>query len=265
MRLVINNSDKAEKFSIIWRNMKQFSGYVAIYFKDSGIYVQGMDSSHICLFELKIDKDWFDEYEFNEDDMPHIAVSTSILSKVILTRQQQQQIEWHYEGESDTLNINFESKEKEEYNKYFNVSLITLDQELLNVEDQECDVDMVIPTKKIGSIVDQLVIFDEIVQIICSESVIELISAGDEGSMKVNLDIDDLLEYAISEDLIFKQTFSLKHFQLITQFIKLSVEAKIGFRNDGPMEMLYDLDNKEGDESSVNYLRFYLAPKIDEE
>ena len=38
-----------------------------------------MDGSHVCLFDLKIKKDWFDDYEANEEI---ISFNSNIIVKI---------------------------------------------------------------------------------------------------------------------------------------------------------------------------------------
>ena len=54
MKLVINNSVKATKFSNIFNNLKHFTETMNLHFSENGLYVQGMDKTHCCLFEFKI-------------------------------------------------------------------------------------------------------------------------------------------------------------------------------------------------------------------
>ena len=82
-----------------------------------------------------------------------------------------------------------------------------------------------------------------------------MLSICSEGSMKVDIKMEDVKEYAIAEDTILTQSYSLKYVQLMCQFNKLSTEIKMGFCKNMPMTMKYEL----GEES---YVMFYLAPKI---
>ena len=56
MKLVIHDSKKAEQFAIIFRHLTQLADYVSIYFTKENISAQGMDDSHVCLFEFQIMK-----------------------------------------------------------------------------------------------------------------------------------------------------------------------------------------------------------------
>ena len=53
----------------------------------------------------------------------------------------------------------------------------------------------------------------------------------------------------------------IKYFKLMTGFNKLSSEVKLGFSEVNPMLMLYAL---EPNGSELNYIKFYLAPYIND-
>ena len=271
MKLVIKNKQKAEKFSHIFRHLKQFVDIISLYFNNDKLYAQGMDSSQVGLFELNINKDWFDEYEINKGDVKHIATKTSILHKVINTREENQSISIEYDDFPDKLNISFESDIKEEYNKYFELALIDLSEDLMSLDGHECQADMIFPTKKFSCLIEQHAIFNDNIHILCSEDEIKFTTKGDEGEMIVKMNINDLSEYAIEEDKEIIQSFSLSHLNTMCQFNKLSSEVLIGFCENKPMLMKYilddinpSIDNEELDVPS-NYIRFFLAPKINDD
>ena len=52
MEFVLTNKQKTNQFSHIFKNLKNISTDVEMHVKETGIYIQGMDPGHICLFEL---------------------------------------------------------------------------------------------------------------------------------------------------------------------------------------------------------------------
>ena len=267
MRLVIKNKQKAEKFSHIFKHLKAFTDYITLYFNNEKLYAQGMDSSHVGLFEINIQKDWFDEYSFDKDDIKSIALKTHILQKVINTREENQSIILEYSGSPDHLDVSFDSSFKEEYNKYFELSLVELSVDLMSLEGHDCEADMVFPTKKFSNLIEQHSIFNDNIQVYCSEEKIKFTTKGDEGEMNVDMDINDLTEYAIEEDKEITQSFSLTQLNIMCNFNKLSSEVIVGFGDDKPKLMKYILEDVLYDEDdniidSNNYIRFFLAPRI---
>jgi hypothetical protein len=48
-----------------------------VIFYDDYLYIQGMDKSHICLFDVKIFKSWFNEYQKSNNDTEKVLISFS--------------------------------------------------------------------------------------------------------------------------------------------------------------------------------------------
>ena len=80
-------------------------------------------------------------------------------------------------------------------------------------------------------------------------------SSGNDGSMQVEMKIDDIKEYAIAEATTIVQSYSLKYIHLMCQFNKLAPEMNMGFSKDKPMTMKYDL-------LEDSYVLIHLAPKM---
>ena len=66
MKLCINEPKKSEQFGTIFQNLTQIANEIAMRFSEDKVYVQGMDSSHVCMFELVLKKEWFSVYELSE-------------------------------------------------------------------------------------------------------------------------------------------------------------------------------------------------------
>ena len=257
MKLVISDRDNANKFATIFHHMNTLTDMVQLIFSDKGLYLQAMDVAHVCLFELSIESTWFNAFKIDKEDQKTIAINISMFYKIINTKQENQAIELNYTGEPDKLLINFTSDIKGEHNKYFELPLVELDYQLLNVNNTECQAAFVIESKVFSTISDQLMIFDESINVYCDEEKIKLVADGLEGKMEVPIPIDQLEEYEIEENGRVNTWYSLKYFHKMASFHKIAEEVKLEFSGDFPMKMTYDLG---GD----SYLKFFLAPKIED-
>ena len=66
LEITINNEKKVYQFTTILQNLKSISNDLTLQCDEKGIYAQGMDSGHVCLFELNIGVEWFDKYVCTE-------------------------------------------------------------------------------------------------------------------------------------------------------------------------------------------------------
>lgn len=255
MKITIEDPCKSIKLANIFCHLKPFIDNVVIYFKEGGVYIQCMDKSHCALFECSLDKSWFTSYNYNEDDdMSSVCVSIGMLYKVLNTRENDQTLEIELSKDNeDKIYISFIGGKM---CKYFELPLINVDYELLNTSElRETDIDLTIESKTFCDLINQLMIFDEILTLTFSEDKIDMKSSGSEGSMQVEMKIDDIKEYAIAEATTIVQSYSLKYIQLMCQFNKLATEINMGFSINKPMTMKYDLLEN-------SYIIIHLAPKI---
>lgn len=259
MKILVKDSSKTSKISIIFNNLKHFSESIVLNFSEDGVYIQGMDTSHICLFECKITNDWFDEYSYNvnnDNEVGEIGISTKILGKVISTFNEEQVMEMEVNKKNDYLKLNFINGTKS-CDKFFELPILDIDIEKLIIPELESDVDLTLPSKRMYDLVSQFQIFNDDLEMSFSDSEIFMKASGVDGSMTVKMSLDDVSEYAIGENLVLKQTFSLRYFHMMCLFNKLSNELTLAFKENNPMLMLYDIGEN-------SYIRFFMASKFDD-
>ena len=271
MEFYINDKKKAECFSVIFQNTKDFSDHTVMYFDENGLFMQGMNNSHVCLYELRIPSEWFHKYNYTSStEKLLLGINNETIYKIINTKQEEHSIYFKYTDDTDHMEINFKKNTEEKkdstdskssqtlvLDKYYQIKLIDLEENLLEIPETEYNVDIMIPTKSFADIIQELTIFHTDLKIICTDEKIDLIANGNNASMKANIDIDDLNEYAIEEDYEYKQHYSLEFVKLMTQFSKLSNEIFIGLSDSTPMKVEYKF--QEG------VISLYLAPKIEDD
>jgi proliferating cell nuclear antigen PCNA len=257
MKIIISDAQKANKFSTIIQHLKNFTDNILFYFKPEGLYIQCMDGNHCCLFESTISKTWFNEYLFSaETDQASIGITLALFHKVLNVRHDSQTLELELSDDyKNHILIHFVNSKDHKFDKHFQLALVQIDYELMEPTPIDTIVDLTMESKTLSELVNQLIIFNDVVSFNFKEEIIYMVSTGLEGSMKVDIKMDDVQAYAIAEDMTLTQCYSLKYVQLMCQFNKLSNDISMGFCTDMPMTMKYDL----GEES---FVLFHLAPKI---
>ena len=256
MKITIEDTRKIGKLATIFCHLKPFTDNIVIYIKPEGLQIQCMDDGHCALFECTLEKGWFTEYDFNANtDMPCVSMNIGMLYKVLNTREDDQTMEITLtKDNADQINITFNGGKT---CKYFELPLVNIDYDVLNTDSiKDTDIDLTIEAKTFCELINQLMIFDEVLTMTFSEEKIDMKSSGNEGSMKVYMKIDDLKEYAMDENTTtLVQSYSLKYIHLMCQFNKLSTDINMGFSKDKPMTLRYDL--LEGSNVVI-----HLAPKV---
>lgn len=257
MRIHITNLIKSELFSAVFQNMKAFAVDFNIMLTEEKMFVQAMDSGHVSIVELNIPCVWFDIYE---TDNAMIGINSVILSKILSTRDKSQHIELATAEGSDRMTIRFVSDDKSIFDKTFEVPLVDLDSEVMEIPEVEYQAEFSLPSTNFAGLINQLKMFGETMEIDCSEGSITLFSDSQEyGKMSAQISIDDLTSFAIDEGERLKMSFSISHLHSIAQFNKLSKEVELKLKRNNPIQVLYSL----GDENTS--LRFFLAPKIEDQ
>ena len=255
MNILINDTTKADIFSSLFQHIKLFTEQVNITFNKEKLYLQTMDSSRVSIFEMHLPEKWFDEFKLDNDISVVIGVNANILFKVLNTRDKEQTINIQYELDSDKLNIHFTCENKKNFDKHFSVPLINIEEELMDIPNFESNTDITVPSSYFAGIINQMEIFGDSIDFICSEEKIQLISEN--GTMRVDIDVDELTSYSITEgDEDMKISFSLSRLHSICMYHKISKEMEIILTHNFPMKVIYNLDFEEAK------MIFYLAPKI---
>jgi len=257
MSFIISDSKKATKFTIIINHLKQFTSNILLHLKPEGLYIQCLDDSHCCLFECDLFANWFDEYTF--EFTKAIGINLTTLYKVLNARQESQSIELVIDDEmEDTVFIHFIKGANGHFDKHFELSLMNIESECMNVTAPETLVDLTMETKTFCDMINQFMIFDDVLLIHFTEETIGLTASGSDGKMRTNINIDDIKEYQIAETINLKQSYSLRYINMMCHFSKLSTDIYMGFSESMPMLMKYDLGEK-------SHASFHLAPKIVED
>jgi proliferating cell nuclear antigen len=241
--------------------MKLFTEHINIMFEKERVYVQSMDSARVSIFEITLPSSWFDVYEHTNETTIAIGINSTMLFRVLNTREKEQEVNFVFtEEESDTLYINFTCENTSIFDKRFELPLIDLDCEFMAIPTTDSQADLSMPSAIFSSIMNQLKMFGDSLDIECTEEKIVLQSTSSEsGKMLVDINIDDLTSYAINEGETMKLSFSLNVLHNICMYNRLSKDIEIHLTENFPMKLVYSLGNEDAK------ISFYLAPKISDD
>jgi hypothetical protein len=288
MKIVISNKDKKELFISIFHVLKNCSSLICCKFKQDLLHIQGMDKSHVCLFNLEIKNKWFDEYNIN--DQKQICFDSNVFYSIISTKSDSQDLIIKMDNDNeDTVFIQFlstiskintdqescqdntdkkkktggkkkdtkVSNEKNEFKKLFKMPLSEYDYEEMSIPVVDYDAEFSLSSKLVTDIFSQLSNFGTDIIMKCSEESIHLTTNSITGEMCVQIPIDDLTSYSIIEEEEVELIYSLIYVNKMCITNKISSEIDFSLSKESPMKISYNL----GDDSSIV---FYMAPKIND-
>ena len=263
LTITINNSSKVTQFNTVLQNLKGISNCVLLNCDEKGIYAQGMDGSHVCLFELKIGEDWFDEYSC--DESCSMGINCEMLYKILSCLKEGQHISMKHDSATSKLTIDLLGNS---YDKSFELSLIEIDSDMVELPSRESTADIKFVSKDFAELINQLSIFGEKLKITCNDDII-LNSANEFGKVDITVKEDDIVEYMMEDGAEVESYFGIKFIHMITKFANINKEVGIHISNDYPIKMVYALDDwkdqnddddDEGEQPLNHYIAFYLAP-----
>jgi proliferating cell nuclear antigen PCNA len=268
MKLEIKDPTKADIFTNMFQNIKLFTDNMNISFEKEQFYVQGMDSSHVSIFEINIAQEWFDTYEIKEPSV--IGVSTPIFHKILNTRSIGHQISMEIgETDKDRMLIEFTSECQGTFDKSFHMPLMDIDTDRMLIPETEYDLEFIIDSKKMKSIIDELSHFGDAVSISFKDDTVLFASeTAAEGAMKLKASIEDFDSCTVDDEATISSNYATRYIMWMTHFHKINKTCCVSIKNGIPMQFKYPIENKgeendnEDNTSNQNYVRFFLAPKI---
>jgi proliferating cell nuclear antigen len=258
MLIEIKDKKKKDTFISIFHILKNSSLQINATFNNNLCHIQGMDKSHVCLFDLILKDKWFNL--FNVSNTINLSFDSNMFYSIISTKSDEQNLIITKNENDDFLSIELTTNgsKKCDYDKYFKIQLIEYDYEEMNIPQTNYDAELSLPSKKVNDMLLQLSNFGNDLNIICIDECVDFKTKGTSGEMRVNIPIDDMNSYSVLQDEAVNLTYSLQYITKMCITNKLSTDINFNLSNECPMKINYDL----GDDS---LLTFYIASKISDD
>lgn len=255
MELSIKGKKKCGDFKTMCALFSSIVDELEIQVRENELFIQAMDTGHICLFELSLKNEWFETFTTIKKS-ESFCVKMSYLSKIM-----------NCLSDSDTIIIRNSKKDKLNFElrgngivKCFELSLMDFDCDALEIPNVEHELDMEISTEQLQNLINELSNFGEVVNLTATEGNFSMTTKYNkfETTMKVDIDIEDFDNYSIMEDTEVSADFALFHMQKMVSFSKLSKMVNIHFSSNLPIHFEYTLEN----DSSIN---IWLSPRMEDD
>ncbi|ODV81701.1 DNA polymerase delta processivity factor [Suhomyces tanzawaensis NRRL Y-17324] len=227
---------------------------------EHGITVQAVDDSRVLLVSLLVGQTAFSDYRCDRDVT--LGIDLDSFSKIIKSANNEDYLTLLAEDSPDSVMTIFEDKKKERVSEY-SLKLMNIDSEFLKIDDMEYDTVITMPSAEFAKIVRDLKNLSESLNIIVTKDSVKFSSDGEVGSgsivLKPYTDMDRPEESInVHLDNPVDLTFGLKYLSDIIKATGLAGTITIKLADKTPALFEYKLD-------VGGYLRFYLAPKFDED
>lgn len=270
MKIILTDKQKVQQFACILRHLKNISSNIEMVVYPTNLYVQGMDGTHASLFEIYLNESWFAEYEVKKQY--NLGINCELVFRILNCLDETQNIKLEYDH-GDHLYITLYPREGEQsIVKEFQLPLVMMDNDILCIPDTDYSVDLKMVSSEFSDLIDQLSIFGQELLVKCNDEKIEMTGQGDMGKMKAVIKEQDILIYAIEENTTIELSFGMNFVKDFSTFSKVNKAMNIHWSENVPMKIEYSLDEAIDDDDddvsdisgATNYVRFYLAPKIED-
>lgn len=231
----------------------------------NGIAMQAMDSSHVSLIAMMLREEGFDHYRCDRNIS--LGINLATLSKILKCAGNDDNVTLKADDEGDCVNIMFENESQDRISD-FEMKLMDIDSEHLGIPDTEYKCTVKMPSAEFQRICRDLSVLGDTCTISVSKDGIKFSVKGDTGNGSVALrqsqSVDsDKESVVIDMEEPVELTFALRYLNFFTKATGVSETVTLQMSKDVPLVCEYSMEGDSGD--NTGYIRYYLAPKIDEE
>lgn len=233
-------------------------------FNESGVQVQCMDSSNVGMVHLLMKESAFDEYVCSE--AVTLGINVEALAKVLKMCGSNDKLVVQAGGEvpAEKLRFVFISPDDDRIAD-FEMSAMSLEVDAVGVPPFEDSHTLVkLPSAELKKAITDLKEFGDFLRVSTTKEGIKFNSEGDIGTANVLLKTRTGAKpeecTTIEGDEEVDMSFGMRYINLFTRATALSKTCEFQLKQGNPFRLTYHLE-----EESQGFIRFLLAPKVDDE
>lgn len=225
-----------------------------------GITLQAMDSSHVSLVSLLMRSDGFEEYRCDRNI--NLGINMSSMTKIMKCAGNDDIITIRSGDQPDAATFTFESPDRDKVAQY-EMKLMDIDGDHMGIPDTEHDAVVKMPASEFQRICRDLSTIGESLEISVTKEGIKFAASGELGkgnvTLKQNSSVDDdgnSVTIEMNDNVTL--TFAVQYLNTFTKATPLADFVTLSMSAEVPLMVEYRIE-------SMGYVRYYLAPKIEEE
>lgn len=221
--------------------------------------LQAMDSSHVSLVQVTLRDAGFDLYRC--DRSLTLGFNTTLISKILKCAGNDDSITLKAEDEAEKLTLMFENPSADRISD-FEIKLSDIDTEQLGIPDTTYKCTIKMPSNEFQRIIRDMQVLGESCQISCTKEGCRFSVSGESGSgnilIRANSTDKEEDQVIIDMDEPVELTFSNRYLNFFTKATSLGPSVILSMSPDVPIVVEYPIEN-------LGHVKFYLAPKIDDD
>ncbi|XAR65891.1 hypothetical protein NMG60_11011885 [Bertholletia excelsa] len=226
----------------------------------TGFSLQAMDSSHVALVALLLRSEGFEHYRCDRNIS--MGMNLANMAKMLKCAGNDDIVTIKADDGTDCVTFMFENPNQDKISD-FEMKLMDIDSEHLGIPEAEYDAIVRMPSAEFARICRDLSSIGDTVVISVTKEGVKFSARGDIGTANIicrqNTSIDKPEEATIIEiRQMVSLTFALRYMNSFAKATPLSSQVTISLSSDLPVVVEYKV-------AEMGYIRYYLAPKIEEE
>eukprot|EP01088_Endostelium_zonatum_P017027 TRINITY_DN4842_c0_g1_i1.p1 TRINITY_DN4842_c0_g1~~TRINITY_DN4842_c0_g1_i1.p1 ORF type:complete len:280 (-),score=58.92 TRINITY_DN4842_c0_g1_i1:31-807(-) len=226
---------------------------------EDGIALQAMDSAHVSLVAMSMEADNFSDYKCSK--RMQLGVKIESMSKILKCAGNEDELTLTAQEGAGVMKFTFTGKNKE---SEFELKLLQIESDSLTIPKTDYAVTISMSSAEFQRICRDMTILGETVVISADKEGVTFSTSGDIGKGSVLIkssegSVDDKEEATkISIEEPVELTFALRYLNMFTKATGLSTSVSLQLSKDVPLVVQYSI-------ADVGWVRYYLAPKIDDD
>ena len=253
--IILMETVQASIVKSLFESMKDVLQDCNMCFSAQGATICSMDGSHVALVNMFIDAEKIEKYYCRQTHMIGLSVSTMI--NCLKPIGNFDTLSWEVkDNQPDILRLRIANTEKKRTHDY-DVKLIDIDCEMLEIPDKDFDCVMTIPSNDMQHTIRDLNHIGDKIRIRSNQSDLTMSAEGDDASLTVAMK-QSVQGCSIqnTDHASIDNSYSSKYLMFFTKATNLSQWVEIYLCQDYPMTIKYNV-------ASIGHLQFCLAPCID--
>ncbi|EAX99202.1 proliferating cell nuclear antigen, putative [Trichomonas vaginalis G3] len=252
--------EQASFFKKIIDSLKGLVEDISFKCTSDGMDLQAMDISHVSLISISLPADIFNTYNCSEE--MNLAFNVDVLNKVLKSASTDDYLKISTEKPNEDITIQL-STQSEDKNTRFNLKPVDINGDAVSIPEHIYKAKLSLSSNAFNQLIRSLSEVNDSVAVRCTEGSISfsvsdiLLNATTTFNAGVtNEKAEEEIEVDVTEGC--KVAYALRYLKAISAASALSTRVNLSFSPHFPLLVEYSL--QEG-----GYVRFYLAPKVDEE
>jgi len=226
---------------------------------EHGLSLQAMDSSHVSLVSMILRAEGFEPWRC--DHNCQLGINLQSLNKVLKCMGGKDEVEIKYKEGGDECDFVFKSPEEDRVS-HFSLKLMEIDSEHLGIPDTDYKTTVRMSSSEFQRICRDLAVLGDTLTISVNKSDVQFCVSGEIGkgemTVKASTASDEMEATDIDCSEPVTQTFAMRYLNFFTKATVLSKSVQLSLSPDVPLMVEYGIDE-------IGYVRYYLAPKIEED